>query len=111
MPLIDTRELDVREPKPGWRGRFVHSDAMTLSYYEVDAGAVVPEHSHENDEVWNVIEGELEIVIEGERHVAGPGCAAVVPPHSKHSVRALRASRAIVVDHPRRDAIGGVDIR
>jgi len=35
--------------------------------------------------------------------VAGPGCAAVVPPDTSHSARALEACRAIVVDYPLRD--------
>jgi len=111
MPLIEVEQLDIKEPLPGWRGRFVHSHDMTLAYYDIDEGAAIHEHSHANDEVWNVIEGELEITIDGHRHVAGSGCAAVVPPHAKHSVHALLPSRAIVVDHPRRDRIGGVDVR
>jgi quercetin dioxygenase-like cupin family protein len=38
---------------------------MTFAYYSVAAGAWVHEHSHPNDEVWNVIDGQLEITIGG----------------------------------------------
>lgn len=110
MPVIDTSRLDVKEPREGWRGRFFHSAQMTFAYYVVDAGAWIHEHSHPNDEVWNVLDGELEMTIDGETRVLGPGCAAVVPPETAHSARALTAVRAIVVDHPRRDSIGGVDL-
>jgi quercetin dioxygenase-like cupin family protein len=58
-----------------------------------------------------VIEGELEITIGGEAHVAGPGCAAVVPPNTVHAVTAVTDARAIVVDYPVRESIGGVDLR
>jgi quercetin dioxygenase-like cupin family protein len=108
MALIDTRELTPKEPREGWKGRFFHSRNMTFGYYRVKAGAWIHEHSHPNDEVWNVVAGRLEITIDGETTVAGPGCAAVVPPNAKHSVRALTDARAIVVDHPKRRAIGDV---
>jgi quercetin dioxygenase-like cupin family protein len=111
MTLVDTSTLDVKEPREGWKGRFFHSDKMTFAYYTVEAGAWVHEHSHENDEVWNIIEGELEVTIDGETAVAGPGCAAVVPPNAPHGVKAITAVRAIVVDSPVRTSIGGVDLR
>jgi len=108
--FIETSRLNVKEPREGWQGRFFHSSSMTFAYYTVKAGASIHEHSHPNDEVWNVIDGQLEITIAGEIRVAGPGCAAVVPPNTAHSVKAITDARAIVVDHPRRDAIGGIKL-
>jgi len=106
MPFIDTRHLSSKEPLPGWKGRFFSSERMTFGYYEVAAGASIHAHSHPNEEVWHVLEGELEVTIAGETRVAGPGCVAVVPPDTVHSVRARSAGRAIVVDQPVRRAIG-----
>jgi len=108
MPLIDTTQLQVKEPLPGWKGRYFNSDNMTFGYYVVEAGASIHEHFHPNEEVWHVIEGQLEIRIAGEAVVAGPGSAAVVPPNTPHSVKALSNGRSIVVDYPRRDSVGGV---
>jgi quercetin dioxygenase-like cupin family protein len=110
VPFIDTRQLRVKEPREGWKGSFFHSPNMTFAYYSVEAGAWIHEHSHSNDEVWNVVDGQLEITIAGETQVVGPGCAAVVPPDTVHSVKALTAARAIVVDHPQRHSIGGIDL-
>jgi quercetin dioxygenase-like cupin family protein len=81
---------------------------MTFAHYDVAAGASIHEHSHENEEVWNVIEGELEVTLEGETRVLGPGCVAVVPANTLHSIRALTAGRALVVDYPLRHSVGGV---
>jgi quercetin dioxygenase-like cupin family protein len=108
MPFIDTRELAVKEPRPGWKGRYFHSESMTFGYYDVSAGAWIHEHSHPNEEVWHVVEGELEVTIDGVTRVAGPGSAAVVPPNAVHSVKALTDGRSIVVDYPIRDSLGGV---
>jgi len=108
MPFIDTNQMNIKEPLPGWKGRFFNSNNMTFGYYNVEARASIHEHSHPNEEVWHVIEGELEVSIGGETEVAGPGCVAVVPPDTLHSVRALTDGRAIVVDYPLRQSIGGV---
>lgn len=111
MPFIDTTALKVFEPRPGWKGRFFHSDSMTFAYYAFDAGAWIHEHSHPNEEVWNVIEGQLEVTLDGITQVVGPGSAAVVAPNTTHSVRALTSGATIVVDYPLREAVGSSKIR
>ena len=108
MPLIDTAQLQVKEALPGWKGRYFNSDNMTFGYYVVEAGASIHEHSHPNEEVWHVIEGQLEVTIAGQAAVAGPGSAAVVPANTPHSVKALSNGRSIVVDYPLRASVGGV---
>jgi quercetin dioxygenase-like cupin family protein len=110
VPFIKADDLDVKEPRQGWRGRFFHSAHMTFAQYTVSAGAAIHEHSHPNDEVWNVLEGELEITVAGRRTRVKAGDAAVVPPNTRHAVRAVTDARALVVDHPRRDSIGDVEI-
>lgn len=107
MAFIDTRKLTEREPKPGWHGRFFGSESMTFAYYAIDAGASLHEHSHPNEEVWNVLSGALEITIGGDTFRAGAGAAVVVPPNTAHSVRALEASTVIVVDEGQRGEVGG----
>lgn len=111
MPFIQTSALPAREPLPGWVGRFFHSDHMTFVYYEIAPGARVHLHHHENEEVWNVLEGELEMVVDGVTRVLRAGEAAVVPAGVKHSAGAREACRAIVVDHPARDRVAGIDVR
>jgi quercetin dioxygenase-like cupin family protein len=109
MPFIDTNQLTTKEPLAGWKGRYFHSENMTFGYYAVAAGASIHEHSHLNEEVWHILEGELEVTIAGQTQIAGPGSVAVVPANTNHSVKALSDGQAIVVDHPRRDSIGGVN--
>ena len=110
MMFIDTNHLNLMEPRAGWKGRFFHSQNMTLAYYAVAAGAWIHDHSHPNDEVWKVIDGELEITIAAETQVARPGCAVVVLPDTAHLVKALTDVRAIVIDYQRRYSIGGTEL-
>lgn len=102
MPLVDTGKLDVIERGIGWRGRLFHSQNMTFGHWEFDKGGSVGEHSHAQEEVWQVISGRLEITIDGAKHVAEPGVAAIIPPNAKHSIKVLAPGNAIVVDHPLR---------
>ncbi|HEY3797373.1 MAG TPA: cupin domain-containing protein [Caulobacteraceae bacterium] len=109
MPFVDTQALPITERLPGWRARIFHSQTMTFAHYEFDAGSSIHEHGHEQEEVWNVIEGALEVTIAGVAQVARAGMVAIVPPHTRHSVRALTDGKAIIVDWPLRpDAAGAV---
>jgi quercetin dioxygenase-like cupin family protein len=100
MPFVDIKDLPVGERLPGWRDRTFHSGNVTIAHYTFDQDASIHEHWHPNEEVWNVIEGGLEVTISTAVKVAGPGFAAVVPPNTPHSVLALSNGRAMVVDYP-----------
>jgi quercetin dioxygenase-like cupin family protein len=102
MPFIDTSTLEVVERLPGWSGRYFHSPSMTFAHYDFKRGATIHEHFHPQEEVYEVIEGELEITIDGAVNVARPGVVAIVPSNLLHSVRALSDGRAIIIDFPQR---------
>jgi quercetin dioxygenase-like cupin family protein len=103
VPFIDTGSLDVIERLPGWRGRYFHSPSMTFAHYDFTRGASIHEHYHPEEEVYEVIEGELELTIDGVAQIARAGVVAIVPANARHSVKALTDGRAIIVDYPRRD--------
>jgi quercetin dioxygenase-like cupin family protein len=102
MPIIDTSRLEVIERLPGWYGRYFHSQSMTFAHYDFRRGAAIHEHAHEQEEVYEVIEGELEMTIEGAVEFVRAGLVAVVPSNARHSVKALSDGRAIIVDYPLR---------
>jgi quercetin dioxygenase-like cupin family protein len=52
---------------------------MTFAHYEFVCGASIHEHFHPEEEVYEVIEGELELTIDGTAQVARPGFVAIVP--------------------------------
>jgi quercetin dioxygenase-like cupin family protein len=101
MPFIDTTNLKVIERLPGWHGRYFHSPSMTFAHYRFARGSSIHEHFHPQEEVYEVIEGELEITIDGVTQVARPGVVAIVPGNVSHSVKALTGA-AIIVDYPLR---------
>jgi quercetin dioxygenase-like cupin family protein len=104
MPFIDTSTLDVIERLPGWHGRHFHSPSMTFAHYDFVRGSSIHEHSHPQEEVYEVIDGELEMTIDGVAQVVRAGLVASVPANVRHTVKALTDGRAIIVDYPlRRD--------
>jgi quercetin dioxygenase-like cupin family protein len=105
MPFIDTHSLNVIERLPGWYGRYFHSENMTFAHYDFKRGSTIHEHFHPQEEVYEVIEGELEVTIEGAAQIMKPGTVAVVPSNARHSVKAFTDGRAIIVDYPRRPEI------
>jgi len=102
MPFVDTNKLKAIERKPGWYGRYFHSPSMTFAHYEFTRGSSVHQHFHPQEEVWQVIEGELEITVDGVTQIAGPGVAAIVPSNVPHALKAVTDGKAIVVDYPLR---------
>jgi quercetin dioxygenase-like cupin family protein len=100
MTIIDTSRLKQTERLPGWKGCYFHSANMTFAHYEFTHGSSIHEHFHPEEEVYEVLEGELEITIEGVSQIARPGVVAIVPSNARHSVKALSDGRLIVVDHP-----------
>jgi quercetin dioxygenase-like cupin family protein len=77
---------------------------MTFAYYDFKRGACIHEHFHPQEEVYEVIEGELELTIDDATQVARAGLVAIVPSNVRHSVKALTDGRAIIIDYPvRRD--------
>ena len=106
MPFIDVQQPDRPASRyPGWHDRYFASQSMSFAYYDVDAGASIHAHSHDEEEVWHIVEGTLEITIDGETRLAGAGTAAVVPPNSVHAVKARTNARVIIANHPTRERI------
>jgi quercetin dioxygenase-like cupin family protein len=100
MPFIDTNKLKVTERLPGWHGRYFQSANMTFAHYDFAKGSSIHEHFHPQEEVYEVIEGELEMTVDGVTQIARPGLVAIVPSNVRHSVKALTDGRAIIVDYP-----------
>jgi quercetin dioxygenase-like cupin family protein len=103
MPLIQLDGLPVREIFPGLRARLIHSDRVTHSWVSVDAGASFPEHQHPHEQIVSVLEGELELVVDGVTHRLTPGQVFVIPPDARHSGRGVTACQVLDAFAPVRD--------
>ena len=95
--------VPAREQMPGMHGKFLHSGSMTLVYWDLDEGGSFPEHAHPHEQVVNMLEGELDIVVDGRAHRLQPGDVLAIPGNARHSGRAVTRCRVLDVFSPVRE--------
>ncbi len=94
----------------GVLGRTVHGERVTFSLVELDPGVVVPEHSHENEQLGMVLSGSVVFTVGAETRELGPGQAWCITAHVPHSVVTGPDGAAIVeVFSPTRDDWAGLE--
>ena len=84
VQFIAWADIVERTIIPGFHGRFIHSEHMTFALWRLEAGAVLPRHSHPHEQVVHVQSGELEITLEGAPNLLRAGTVLVIPPHAVH---------------------------
>jgi quercetin dioxygenase-like cupin family protein len=90
--------------------QMLHTETMTVARIHLAAGAVVPRHEHENEQVANVITGRLRFVIGDEELVVGAGESVALPANVPHEVTVLEDALVIDVFSPvREDWVRGDD--
>ena len=95
-------ELKAKELIPGFHGKFLHGNEVTMGYWDIDAGSLLPEHHHVHEQVSTVIEGQFEMTVDGITKVAGPGEPIVIPSNAVHSGKAITDCKIIDVFCPTR---------
>ncbi len=102
-------EIPIQELMPGFKGKLMHMETMTIAYWEIDKGSVLPEHHHPHEQTANVISGELELTVGGETRVLTFGEVATIPGDVPHSGKALTDCVVIDVFSPVREDYRLVD--
>ncbi len=97
MIVNDLETLLERETIPGFQVKFVHSDNVTVAYWSIKAGSVLPEHAHPHEQITNMLQGEFELVIEGHPRILKTNMVAIIPANEKHSGKALTDCKIIDV--------------
>ena len=74
-----------------------------IAFVDIDEGAVLPDHSHFNEQTLNVLEGELELKVDGKTLSVKQGESLILAPDVVHGGVAKTACKVIDVFVPRRD--------
>jgi quercetin dioxygenase-like cupin family protein len=101
--VTDLNQQSRQEIVQGYAARFVHSPNVTIAYWEVEAGAELPEHFHPHEQLTNVMEGQFRLQIDGESFLLEPGYVVEIPPDVPHAGMALTPCRLIDVFYPVRE--------
>jgi quercetin dioxygenase-like cupin family protein len=90
-------QLDLRRIFLGVNGRVIRGDELTLAVVELDSGAIVPEHLHDNEQLGLVLEGSVTFTVGDETKELGPGGIWRIPGGTPHSLVTGRDG-AVVID-------------
>lgn len=74
----------------------VHSNAGSVTLFSFDAGQGLSEHSAPFDALIQVIEGKMELTVEGTKHVINAGESFIIPIGAHHSVNAAERFKMII---------------
>src|SRR5919201_3018690 len=96
-PFDDLASLDLQRIWDGVHARVVHGERITLGVIELDPGSVVPEHSHEHEQLGICLSGSLVFRVGRESRELGPGETWSIPGNVPHEVH-VGANGAVVLD-------------
>jgi len=82
-------DLPAKEMVAGVSVRSVHLADLMMTFVDYPAGAKVPMHHHPYEQITYVLAGQLEVSIEAETRVLGPGEGVQVPANMEHSSRPI----------------------
>jgi quercetin dioxygenase-like cupin family protein len=87
---------------PLFERQLIVGQEIMLARILLRKGCVVPMHSHENEQVSTIIDGELKFLIDGKEIVVRSGEVLTIPSNMPHEAVALRDTLGIDVFHPPR---------
>ncbi len=103
MPLYDWSRIEKEQLNAHTTRRVVHAENVTVAQIHLEKGAVVPEHSHANEQITLLMAGRVKLVYPDHVEIVEPGQVVQMPPNVPHSLEALEESAAIDVFAPRRE--------
>ena len=103
MTFLKVSDLKSKEIVPGFNGRFIHGDQISVAYWQIKQGAEIPFHHHVHEMMVNVMEGKLELTISDETRVLEAGMAAVIPSNVPHRAKGITDCFVIDVFSPVRE--------
>ena len=91
--ITDFPEADVQFE--GVRAWILQGETHQLVFFQMEANARVPEHSHDYAQWGMVIEGEMELTIEGRTRNCRKGDEYLISARAKHKASFLAKSRVV----------------
>ena len=97
------KDIKPKELVPGITGYYAHGEKHTFGYVELKAGSSVPLHQHIHEQITYILEGQLDMVIDGESCTLTAGMYHIIPSNVFHSAIAVTDSKVIDTFSPVRE--------
>lgn len=82
-------EFPVVDYVPGVHRQAVSGEKVMMTRIVYRGGAVIPDHSHEAEQIMLVVEGRLWAKVGNEEKEVGPGALMIIPSNETHAFRQL----------------------
>lgn len=103
MSYLDLNTVEEKEIVPGYFAKFIHSDNMTIAYWNIKAGASLPAHSHPHEQICLLLSGEFELTVDGKPQLMKPDNTFKIPSNIPHSGKAITDCKIVDTFYPVRD--------
>jgi quercetin dioxygenase-like cupin family protein len=99
VPEVKVMDIAAAPPEtvaPGLTRRYLFGTDVTFAIFHFDKGAVVPTHSHPNEQVSYIPSGHVRVTAGGKVHELRGGQVIIIPPNVPHSFEAIE--RTVDID-------------
>ena len=97
------KDIAPKQLMEGITGHYAHGEKMSFGLVEIKEGTVMPAHQHVHEQITYLLEGQLDMQIDGMVYSLTPGSYHVIPSNSWHGARAITACTVIDVFAPVRE--------
>lgn len=97
------KDIQPKELAPGLTGYYTHGTKMTFGLVEIKAGSILPAHHHVHEQITYILEGKLDMKIDGKLCPLTAGMYYVIPSNVVHSAVAVTDCKVIDVFNPVRE--------
>ena len=103
---VDWAAVPLEQVNPAMRRRLVTGERITVAQIWFKDGFLVPQHSHHQEQITQVVSGRMRFWIEADRAQVvelGPGEVVIIPPDVPHEALCIGDVHEIDIWSPRRD--------
>lgn len=101
--FINLDALEIKDTLPGATASYFQTENFTIAYTTLEASGEIPLHNHANEAADIILEGELEMEIDGITNILKQGMMSFVPSYAFHKAKAISNCKVITVLYPKRD--------
>jgi quercetin dioxygenase-like cupin family protein len=97
------KSMEIETLKDGISRQMISGENATISQIFLKRSAVVPRHSHVNEQYSWIISGSLKFIFDDREILVSAGEVLLIPPHAPHRVVAMEDTVDVDFFAPRRE--------
>ena len=96
-PFYSFNSVAAEEIEKGIWTKSLTAGAVQVRHMVFESGCLIPDHRHPEEVVTMILEGEMEMTVDGETKTVKSGDVFLVPQNTGHSGRVISKDRVIAI--------------